>query len=130
VVVVDTSVLVEVDRGNPVATALVRDLLEADAVAVSVVTVYEMLAGPTTRATEAEFWQRFFEHVEVMPVLAILGTLGAAGARAAGGMAAADGLIAATAAAYGRQVVTSDRSFLRFPGLEVKWVEPLRSQAH
>lgn len=43
---------------------------------------------------------------------------------------AADGLSAATALAYGRRVLTADRAFLRFPGLEVEWVEPLGRGRH
>lgn len=129
-VVVDTSVLVEVAEGNERAARRLHELVEADAVAVSVVTVYEMLAGPSTPPVSLDFWRRFFSHVEVMPSLAVFGELGAAGARAANGMAAADGLIAATALAYGRRVLTSDRAFMRFPGLDVEWVEPQRYTAH
>lgn len=129
-VVVDTSVLVEVEAGNEAARRRVTELLRADALAVSVVTVYEMTAGPSTAGPVLDFWRRFFEHVEVMPVLAVLGELGAAGARAANGMGAADGLIAASAVAYGRHVLTADRAFRRFPGLEVEWVEPLPGRGH
>jgi predicted nucleic acid-binding protein len=130
VVVVDTSVLVEVEAGNRRAAARLADLLRVDAISVSVVTVYELLAGPSTPPAVLEFWRGFFEHVEVLPVLAVLGELGAAGARAAYGLKAADGLIAATAAAYGRRVLTADRGFMRFPGLEVEWVEPARAAGH
>jgi predicted nucleic acid-binding protein len=126
VVVVDTSILVEVDAGNPEAGRRVQALLEADAVSVSAVTVYEMLAGPSTPPGALAFWRDFFEHVEVLPVLRVFAELGAAGARAANGMAAADGLIAATAAAYRRKVLTADAGFRRYPGLEVEWVEPRR----
>lgn len=126
-VVVDTSVLMELERGNEQASARVRALLAAGAVAVSVVTVYEMRAGPATEPAALDFWRDFFERVEVLPVLSIFGELGAAGARAANGMAAADGLIAATAAAHGYEVLTSDAGFKRFPGLGVIWVEPTRA---
>ncbi len=123
-VVVDTSVLVELECGNARASRRVAELLRAGEVSVSVVTVYEMTAGPGTAGPVLDFWRRFFEQVEVLPVLAVLGELGAAGARAANGMSAADGLIAASALAYGRRVLTADRAFGRFPGLEVEWVEP------
>lgn len=129
-VVVDTSVLVELEAGNEPARRRVAELLRADALSVSVVTVYELTAGPSTTGAVLDFWRRFFEHVEVLPILSVLGALGAAGARAANGMSAADGLIAATALAYGRRVLTSDQAFLRFPGLEVEWVEPQRGGAH
>lgn len=129
-VVVDTSVLVELEAGNELARRRVGALLRAGAVSVSVVTVYELMAGPSTAGPVLDFWRRFFEHVEVLPVLTVLGALGAAGARAANGMSAADGLIAATALAYERRVLTADRAFLRFPGLEVEWVEPQRRGAH
>lgn len=129
-VVVDTSVLIELEAGNEPARRRVAELLRADAISVSVVTVYELTAGPLTAPPVLDFWRRFFEHVEVLPVLTVLGALGAAGARAAHGMSAADGLIAATALAHGRHVLTADRAFLRFPGLEVEWVEPRRRVAH
>ena len=128
-VVVDTSVLIEVDRGNPAAGRRVNELLDADAVSVSAVTVYEMLSGPTTPAPALRFWRDFFRHVEVLPVLGVFAELGAAGARAANGMAAADGLIAATAAAYERPVLTADAGFRRYPGIEVEWIEPRRGGA-
>jgi predicted nucleic acid-binding protein len=126
VVVVDTSVLVEVGNGNVAAGRRVNELLDADAISVSAVTVYEMLAGPSTSPAALRFWREFFGHVEVLPVLGIFAELGASCARAANGMAAADGLIAATAAAYGRSVLTADAGFRRYPGLEVEWVEPGR----
>jgi predicted nucleic acid-binding protein len=126
VVVVDTSVLIEVDAGNAAAAERVNELLEADAVSVSAVTVYEMLAGPTTSRPALRFWREFFSHVEVLPVLGVFAELGAAGARAANGMAAADGLIAATAAAYGRRVLTADAGFRRYPGIDVEWIAPRR----
>jgi predicted nucleic acid-binding protein len=126
VVVVDTSILIEVDADNPVAGRRIAELLEADAVSVSAVTVYEMLAGPSTPPDAQAFWRNFFAHVEVLPVLGVFAELGAAGARAANGMAAADGLIAATAAAYGRAVLTADAGFRRYPGIEVEWIEPRR----
>ncbi len=124
-VVVDTSILIEVDRDNSTAGRRIGELLEADAVSVSAVTVYEMLAGPSTPPEALAFWREFFTHVEVLPVLRVFAELGAAGARAANGMAAADGLIAATAAAYGRRVLTADAGFRRYPGIEVEWIEPL-----
>jgi predicted nucleic acid-binding protein len=130
VVVVDTSVLVEVEAGNRRAAERVSALLGVDAVSVSVVTVYEMLAGPSTPVGVLDFWRRFFEHVEVLPVLSMFGDLGAAGARAANGTAAADGLIAATAAAYARRLLTADRALARFPGLEVEWIEPQAAGRH
>ncbi len=129
-VVVDTSVLIEIEAGNDAAARRVAEIVRADAAAVSVVTVYEMTAGPSTPAGVLAFWQRFFQGVEVLPVLAAFGELGAAGARAANGMAAADGLIAATALAYNRKVLTADRGFLRFPGLDVEWVEPMQRAEH
>jgi predicted nucleic acid-binding protein len=113
-------------EGNERAAERVRALLLADALAVSVVTVYEMLAEPTTAPEALDFWRRFFDHVEVVPVLAVVGELGTAGARAANGMAAADGLISASAAAYGRSVLTADKGFGRYPGIDVECVEPLR----
>lgn len=125
-VVVDTSILIEVDADNAIAGRRLAALLEADAVSVSAVTVYEMLAGPSTPAGALAFWREFFTHVEVLPVLRVFAELGAAGARAANGMAAADGLIAATAAAYGRPVLTADAGFRRYPGIEVEWIEPRR----
>lgn len=125
-VVVDTSILVEVDEGNAAAGRRISELLVADAISVSAVTVYEMLAGPSTPALALGFWREFFTHVEVLPVIGLFAELGAAGARAANGMAAADGLIAATAAAYGRRVLTADAAFQRYPGLDVEWIEPGR----
>lgn len=123
-VVVDTSVLVEADLGNPEAGRRIAELLAADAVSVSAVTVYEMLAGPSTPPKALEFWGEFFGQVEVLPVLGVFAQLGAVGARAANGMAAADGLIAATAAAYGRRVLTADAAFQRFPGIDVELIAP------
>lgn len=125
-VVVDTSVLIEVDDGNEAAGRRINELLQADAVSVSAVTVYEMLAGPSTPPAALIFWREFFAHVEVLPVLGIFAELGASGARAANGMAAADGPIAATAAAYGRSVLTADAGFRRYPGVDVEWIEPRR----
>jgi len=116
-VLVDTSVFVEAERRNLQALERFRDLLETDAVAVSVVTVVELLASASLPESRRRFYRNLFAgEAEVLPVTVEGGFVGVAAARASGGGTAPDILIAGTAIEHGLKVVTFDAGLARMLG--------------
>ncbi len=117
---VDTSVLVNVEKGQPLALATVQELLEAGDLAVSTVTVHELLRSPRLPAAWRVFWIDFLASVEVLD-------LDLAAAEAAAAIWAsrpnqneksdvADVLIAGTALAAGLEAITDDEGFAALAG--------------
>jgi len=121
--IVDTSVFIDAERLRPAALQRIARLTQADQLAVSVVTVFELNRGPTTPAPLLEHYAELFERAaRVLPVSSVAARCAADAARAAPGIKTPDALIAGTALEHGLAVVTSDADFLRVPGLEVEWV--------
>jgi len=122
--VVDTSVFVDAERGSAVARARIAEWQVRGELMVSAVTVFELTRGTRTPPRLLRAYGVLFEReAQVLPVSLLAARLAADLARAVGGAAAApDALIAGTALAHVLPLATSDADFLRFPGLEVKWV--------
>lgn len=119
---IDTSVLIEAERSG--AAPPIGD----EDVAMSVVTVSELLHGAERGADAAQFLRRaFVEQIigawEAIPITLPVARVHArlwAELETRGAMIDAHDLwIAATALAHGFGVVTLDRSFARVPGLRV-----------
>jgi predicted nucleic acid-binding protein len=122
--VVDTSVLVGVERRDALSLSAVAELLQADDVAVSVVTAHELLRSERLPPAWRAFWSDFLDTVRVLD-------LSREAAEAAAGLWAArpnrnerpdvgDVLIAGTAEAEGLPLVTADAGILELvPGAEL-----------
>ena len=117
---VDTSVLVNVEKGQPLALATVQELLEVGELAVSTVTAHELLRSPRLPAAWRAFWTDFLASVELLD-------LDLAAAEAAAVVWAsrpnqnekpdvADVLIAGTALAAGCDAITDDEGFAALAG--------------
>lgn len=116
-VLVDTSVFIEAERRNLQALERFHELLEADAVVVSVVTVAELLASPSLPESLRRFYARLFRaQVEILPASTAEAFSGVEAARASGGGTAPDILIAGTAIEHGLRVVTYDADLARMLG--------------
>jgi len=120
VTLVDTSVLVNVEKGQPLAMAVVAELLEGGELAVSTVTAHELLRSPRLPPTWREFWRDFLDAVAVLP-------LDRESAEAAAVLWAnrpnqnekpdvGDVLIAATAIASRCDAITADEPFAALAG--------------
>jgi predicted nucleic acid-binding protein len=120
VTLVDTTILVNVEKGQPLALATIAELLEAGELAVSTVTAHELLRSPRLPAAWREFWMDFLETVEVLD-------LDLAAAEAAAVIWAnrpnqnekpdvGDVLIAGTAFAAGYDAITDDEGFAALAG--------------
>jgi predicted nucleic acid-binding protein/DNA-binding XRE family transcriptional regulator len=121
--IVDTSVFVDAERGHGPAVERIAELLVRGELAVSAVTVFELMRGPTTpRRLLAHYAELFGREAVVFPVTHSAAQLAAEAARAGGGIKAPDALIAGTALEQGAPVVTSDADFRRVPGLLLEWV--------
>ena len=94
-----------------------RDLLEQDAVAVSVVTAVELLASPTLPAELRRFYAALLgSQVDVLPASVAAADAGIRAARETGGGSAPDILIAGTAIEHGLKVLTCDADLARMLG--------------
>ena len=114
---VDTSVLVQVEKRSLQAMEVVVELLAAGQLAVSAVTAHELLRSPDLPDAWRAFWLDFLEAVRVVDL-----DLEAAGAAAAlwadarrtdraRRLDVGDVLIAGTARAHGMEAVTDDDGF-------------------
>jgi predicted nucleic acid-binding protein len=120
VTLVDTTVLVNVEKGQPLALATLAELLESGELAVSTVTAHELLRSPRLPAPWRAFWLDFLDAVEMLD-------LDLAAAEAAAVIWAsrpnrserpdvADVLIAGTARAVGCDAITDDEGFAALSG--------------
>ena len=106
-VLVDTSVFVEAERRNLQALERLMTLLDEGAVAVSAVTLAELLASPSLPAAQRKLYEDLVAgDVAVLPASAVAALCGVDAARATGGGTAPDILIAGTAIEHGLKVVT------------------------
>ena len=121
-IVADTTVLVDYLRGRPDAVDAVRTtLLDGDALAASVLTRMELLAG--ARAHERAPLEAFLDQIAWIPVTQeIADTAGALMSRflrSHGAISPVDYLIGATALVYGAVLWTANRRhFPYLPDLE------------
>jgi predicted nucleic acid-binding protein len=121
-VLVDTSVFIETERRNLQALERLDELMDGGDVAVSVVTVVELLTSPTLPVAQRRFYADVFAvQVEVLPATAMGAAAGVEAAREAGGGTAPDILIAGTAIEHGLKVLTADAGLARLmgPGAEL-----------
>ncbi len=122
--VVDTSVLVGVERRDALSLAAVAELLQADDLAVSVVTAHELLRSERLPPAWRAFWSDFLDVVRVLD-------LSRQAAEAAAALWAertnrterpdvGDVLIAGTAEVEGFGLLTADTGLLELvPGAEL-----------
>jgi predicted nucleic acid-binding protein len=115
--IVDTSVFIEAERRNLQALERLHALLEQDAVAVSVVSVVELMASSTLPADRRRFYATLFAgQAGVLPATTRGAAAGIDAARVAGGARTPDILIAGTAIEHGLKVVTFDAGLARLLG--------------
>jgi predicted nucleic acid-binding protein len=130
VTVIDTSLLVDAQRGREPAMQRLRELLRTpEDLAISAMTILEVFASPRLSAGWSRFYANVFASVEILDL-----DPGAAeeGARLAREMARrgfrlhnADAAIAGCAARAGAAVlVTSDADFTELRGIRVEYVQP------
>jgi predicted nucleic acid-binding protein len=112
----DTSVFVAAERRSLQALERLLGVLE-EGLAVSVVTVVELLASPTLPEAQRRFYANLLAgDVTVLPATQLSAQAGIAAARRAGGASAPDILIAGTAIEHGLKVLTCDADFARMLG--------------
>jgi tRNA(fMet)-specific endonuclease VapC len=115
VTLVDTSVLVDLERGSPQALEAVASLLEEGQLAISTVTVHELLRSPSLPAGWRDFWLDFFDAVTVLDLdrgsAEVAARLWQGLSRQARRPDPCDVLIAGTALAAGAELVTADEAF-------------------
>lgn len=123
-VVVDTSILIDVLRGEPAAASLLRHMRRAGPLHASEVTRLEVLAGMRAReetATRALFGA-FTWHPLGEELAEIAGSLGREWLPGNRGIDAADLAIAATVVALDAQLLTKNiKHFPMFPGLSAPY---------
>lgn len=128
--VVDTSLLVDAQRGREPARQRLRELLRTpEDLAISAMTILEVFASPRMAAGWARFYASVFAAVEILD----LDTAAAEeGARLARDMARrgfrlhnADAAVAGCAARAGAAaIVTADADFTELRGIRVEYVQP------
>ena len=128
--VIDTSLLVDVQRGRASARQRLDDLLRTpEDLAVSAMTILEVYAAPRLSPQWSRFFGRIFDAVEILDLDA---EAAEEGARLAREMARrgfklhnADAAIAGCAARAGAAViVTTDADFTELRGIPVEYVQP------
>jgi tRNA(fMet)-specific endonuclease VapC len=134
-VILDTTVLIDVERDRGGLDDLVRD---EDAVAIAAVTYAELLHGvemadPGDKQRRQRFVEAVADRVPILPydrhVAANHAVLLATVQRAGQPRGAHDLIIAATAATFDLAVVTSNRDHFRdLPGVTVRGAEPRRPE--
>lgn len=129
-VVIDTSLLVDAQRGREAARQRLHELLlTPEDVAISAMTILEVFASPRMSAAWARFYANVFAAVEILELDAAAAE---DGARLARDMARrgfrlhnADAAIAGCAARAGAAaLVTSDADFTELRGIRVEYVQP------
>jgi predicted nucleic acid-binding protein len=130
VIVIDTSLFVDAQRGRQAARQRLDDLLRRpEDLAVSAMTVLEIFAVPGLPPRWSRFYERVFAAVEILDLDA---PSAEAGARLSRDMARrglrlhnSDAAIAGSAARAGAALlVTSDADFTELRGLRVEYVQP------
>ena len=126
--IIDTGILVAIERGH---ARLVDVASPADDLAISVVTAAELwlgveLADEANRPRRSVFVQGIFEMVDVesydLAVARVHGRLLAETRRTGRQRGYHDLIIAATAAARNRVLLTADKGFAELPGVQVRLV--------
>ena len=128
-VVVDTDVLIDAGQAGPgPAATWVAELTRSGELAVSVITVYELLQGSRTSVARLERAHAFLSSATVLELTQDAAELAAAVNRHLEGrgdrIGAPDTLIAGTCLDAGLPILTRNaRHFERVPGLEVLGLE-------
>jgi predicted nucleic acid-binding protein len=113
----DTSVFIETERRNLQALERLNQAMAEGGVALSVVTVAELLASPTLPESTRRFYEQFIAGpVRILPASAVGVRAGVDAAREAGGGMPGDILIAGTAIEHGLKLVTCDADLARILG--------------
>jgi predicted nucleic acid-binding protein len=129
-IVVDTSLFVDVQRGREAARHRLDKLLSnPEELAISAMTILEVYAAPRMSAKWSRFYARIFDAVEILDLDS---EAAETGARLARDMARrgftfhnADAAIAGCAARAGAaMIVTADRDFTELRGIRVEYVQP------
>ena len=114
----DTSFFIAVERRQLQALERLCDLLESDddSVAISAVTLTELLASPTLPLERRTFYEQLRFRFPVLPVTERAALAGVQAARRAGGAKAPDVMIAGVALEHGLRVLSADSDFARLMG--------------
>ncbi len=124
-VVADTDVLIDaLDRGRGPAVERIARLLQRGELAATAVTLYELMAGPSTTGRQLELLHVALDAAVVLPVTRGAAEVAASAnrylARRGEAIAVADTLIAGVCIAHGLPLLTGNRKhFARIPGLEL-----------
>jgi len=131
VIVIDTSVFIDAERKKLPAESRLRELLAGrlGELAVSAVTVLELLRSPRLDRAWRDFYARLFDSLQVLVVDRRAAALGAAIAlqrrREGRTMQNTDALIAGCAAAEGAELlVTTDQDFSGIRHFRVELLRP------
>ncbi len=124
--VVDTSVLLRAENGDPQALDRLRQLVAGDALwGVAAITVYELLCKGSAPSEWQEFFRDLFTSCAVLAITEDVALAAAAVNRTlAAPLKAPDALIAAASVAAGAVVISADEHFLRLPGVRVELLRP------
>ena len=128
-ILVDTSLFVDAQRGRQAARQRLTELLLSEEVAVSAMTVLEVLSAPHLPAAWSRFYAKVFNAVEVLELDRPSAEAGAGLARdmARRGLKlhGSDAAIAGCAVRAGAALlVTSAADFTELRGLRVEYVQP------
>jgi predicted nucleic acid-binding protein len=114
---IDTSVFIEAERRNLQALERLALALDGGGVAMSAVTLAELLASDGLPPAQRRFYEDLITgEVVVLPATAFAALAGVEAARASGGGSAADILIAGAAIEHGLKLVTYDADLARMLG--------------
>jgi predicted nucleic acid-binding protein len=118
-VLIDTTILIDASRGNPVALSFLA--LHAEGLLASEVTRVELLQG--ARTTEIAHLDELMDLIDWVPIFEdvsrLAGSLGQTWLRSHSGIDVADLIIAATAQISGAEIATLNvKHFPMFPGLK------------
>lgn len=115
----DSSVLIDYERGVPALIAFVNDLTRQEVPACSALTVYEVEVG--VRPEHAHAARELLDALNVLPLTSSIASRAAAETRLARrrgrALSPVDAMIAATALLHNLTLVTCDRTGFHVPGL-------------
>lgn len=116
IIIVDTDILIDVGRGVNEAIACLQRLEKQSPLAVSVVTQMELIVGCRNKAEQKQIekFLKRFNHLKLSEIVSDTATDLLRQYRLSHGLLIADSLIAATALAFGVELITKNQRDYQF----------------